>query len=593
MRKQHIISSIAFAAGLVACASTSPERRFPLREPMTHDTDLASVRVRCHPEPTSKDPHHISCAPAAYTSPLYWDGVDSLIFRPWTDTFGIVTSGEAVNVNSLDEVPDSSWFVNRIGAHAITARDLDLGACASEQLLDPDHAADGSWLIDKGKGEGSTPGFRVVVPGKGKFMLKADAPTDQQPERMAAASTIGAAIFHAVGYYISCERVVYIRPSILRLKPGLTSKGNFEEERPFDQSALDRVLAGSSHRNSLVRLSASAWLPGHAIGPFRFENVRADDPNDVVPHQDRRELRGMRVLASWLGRHDAREANSYDAWFADNKKPEDSSPGHVIHYQLDVSETFGSLSLGGGDNPTAWSWDPVARRLNHSYVIDWADIGKDLFTLGIPLRSWDKAHLTPERERFGYFNADDFDPDEWKAMYPNAAFSRATERDNAWMARILAHFTPEMVRALARLGDFTDPANTDYLANVLERRLQRILVRYLTRLSPIADVRVEEGDRLCAVDLAEYRSVYASEHFHYVARFADGAPLVVTRAERGAICVKMTHIARDGGSADDAPARYARVVVEDSVARGPLVVHLYDLGPTRGFRLVGLTRPLR
>ena len=33
-----------------------------------------------------------------------------------------------------------------------------------------------------------------------------------------------------------------------------------------------------------------------------------------------------------------------------------------------------------------------------------------------------------------------------------------TERDGAWMARILARFTPEMVEALGRMGEVLGPA---------------------------------------------------------------------------------------------------------------------------------------
>ena len=193
----------AVAAALVACGGAPGEKRFPLREPMWRDTDLASVSVRCHPEPTRKDPRHVSCAPAAYTSPIYWDGTDSLIFRPLTDALGVVTSGELVNVNSLDEVPDSAWFQNRLAVRAVSDDELRLGACSRDQILDPASAADGTWIIDKGKGEGSTPGFRVIVPGRGKYMLKSDAPQDHQPERMAAASKMGSSIYHAVGYYVS------------------------------------------------------------------------------------------------------------------------------------------------------------------------------------------------------------------------------------------------------------------------------------------------------------------------------------------------------------------------------------------------------
>ena len=91
----------------------------------------------------------------------------------------------------------------------------------------------------------------------------------------------------------------------------------------------------------------------------------ADDPNDVIPHEDRRELRGARILAAWLDHFDSREQNSMDSWMADRKDQPDSSPGHVIHYYLDTSDCLGS----------EWDWEVISRRLGHSYVFDWGDAG--------------------------------------------------------------------------------------------------------------------------------------------------------------------------------------------------------------------------
>jgi hypothetical protein len=168
-----------------------------------------------------------------------------------------------------------------------------------------------------------------------------------------------------------------------------------------------------------------------------------------------------------------------------------------------------------------------------------------------------------------------------------------TERDGAWMARILARFTPEMVTALARLGEFSSPAATAFVVDTLEGRLARILDRYLTRLSPIADVRVEGDGLLCGVDLAERRGGRGAEAFRYEARLADGAPLAVTRRSGGEVCVALPRIAGDGGPGDDAPARYFGVAIADGVARGPLVAYLYDRGPARGYALAGVERPCR
>src|SRR6185295_4863978 len=129
--------------------------------------------------------------------------------------------------------------------------------------------------------------------------------------RASAASVIGAAIYHAIGFNTSCEQVVVLRKAQLQLKAGLKVVENSGVAHPFDDAALDRVLATTTQvPGGRVRMQASKWLPGLALGPFRYIGTRADDPNDVIDHADRRELRGGRVLAAWLDHWDAREQNS-------------------------------------------------------------------------------------------------------------------------------------------------------------------------------------------------------------------------------------------------------------------------------------------
>ncbi len=568
--------ALAVVAGLAACASAPA--RFALREPFAIDTDLRSVSVPCHRAPSEKEPNHVSCAPDPYVSPLIWDGADNLVFRPFAELWAFEAPHEAANVNSFDEVADSAWFTNRLGARPIDADALLQGACTSSQLLlDTTNVPDGSWLIDKGKQNGATPGFRIKIQGKGKYLLKTDDPT---PERPSAAAVIGALAYHAAGFNFSCEQVVYVKASVFKLTPGLTYVDNSERIRPFDQRALEKILAKAVHKGELLRFQASAWLDGSLLGPFRYEKTRGDDPNDVIPHEERRELRGARVLAAWLDHFDSREQNSMDAWMADRKDQPDSSPGHVVHYYLDTSDCLGS----------EWDWEPISRRLGHSYVVDWGDVARDFFTLGIPTRPWDTAARAPGREIFGFYDVANFTPDEWKNEYPNPAFSRMTERDGAWMARILSRLSPDLVRALAAAGQFSDPGNATYLGEVLEGRLDKILDRYLTRLSPISDVRVD-GGALCGTDLAARRGVRDPALFRFRAQTRDGLPLPVTMSDASSFCVAIPHRAPDGGLPDGDPSRYVGVAIEDGVAHGPLLAYLYDLGPSRGFRLVGLERP--
>jgi hypothetical protein len=560
---------------VTACAAG--ERRFALRDPLTVDTDLRSVTLPCRRAPSEKDKDHVSCAPEPYVSPLIWDGADNLVFRPFAELWAFEATHEAANVNSFDEVADSAWFTNRLGVHPMDREELLRSACTPKQLLDTENVPDGSWVIDKGKQNGSSPGFRIKIAGKGKYLIKADDPT---PERPSAAAIIGADAYHAAGFNFSCEQIVYVKRSAFTLTPGLTTIDNTERVRPFDEKALDKLLAKVPRRGEYLRFQASAWLEGSLIGPFRYEKTRKDDPNDIIPHEDRRELRGARLLAAWLDHFDAREQNSMDSWFADQKDQPDSSPGKVIHYYLDTSDCLGS----------EWDWETISRRLGHSYVFDWGDVATDFVTLGIPVRPWDTAARVPGKEIFGFFDAARFEPEKWKNEYPNPAFSRMTERDGAWMARILARMTPDLVRALASAGQFSDPANTEYLAEILEGRLEKILARYLTRLSPVTDVRVE-NESLCGTDLAALRGLRAPGAFQFRASTPDGRILPVVRSDAANICVPLVHQSPDGGVPDDDASRYVRIAIEDGVARGPLRAYLYDLGPSRGFKLVGLERP--
>jgi len=51
-----------------------------------------------------------------------YDFAESTFF-PKGDTADI----RAVNVNSIDEVPDSSWFTNRLGTRVMTAEEVETG----------------------------------------------------------------------------------------------------------------------------------------------------------------------------------------------------------------------------------------------------------------------------------------------------------------------------------------------------------------------------------------------------------------------------------------------------------------------------------
>jgi hypothetical protein len=363
---------------------------------------------------------------------------------------------------------------------------------------------------------------------------------------------------------------VHFDPKLLSLKPGLMATDNSGVARPFDRAALERLLARASHRDGLVRMGASRWLPGRPLGPFRYEGTRDDDPNDVVDHDDRRELRGARLLAAWLNHFDSREQNTMDVFM--QVDPDDKhSPGFVRHYILDLGDCFGSV----------WASTGISRRLGHAYYLDFPYLAEDFVTLGVIERPWDRAQRTGGI--FNYFSARDFDPEAWRGGYPNPAFARMTEADGAWMARILAHFDEPKVRAAVSVGQYTESA-ARYLTQTLLQRRRAILNRYLTRLSPISQLHTR-GDMLCGTDLARASGVVPDEGESFDARTWEGdlsRPLRVATSPGGKLCIELGRATTSSG--------YLIVEIRNGYAEGPLRAHLYDLGASRGYQLVGIER---
>jgi hypothetical protein len=556
-----VVSKLRFGLVALTLAGCASAPRFPLEAPLTRDPDQKPFAT----------------IPEEYYSPFAWDGANYMVFHPIARLFAVDPADAATNVNALDEVPDSSWFVNRLGQRRMTAEEVTRGSC-DERMLDP-NAPDGTWTIDKGKDNGANPGFRVNIKGLGKFMLKADPAGE--PDRATGATAVASRIYHAVGYYSACDTVVYFRPSLLRLQPGLTVTNNEGVTSPFDQATLDRMLKGAARRNGLVRMVASSWLPGKPLGPYRYEGTRDDDPNDVIPHEDRRDVRAGRLVSAWVNHFDSREQNTMDVFMPKDEKQK-NGPGYVRHYIIDMGDCFGSQ----------WSVDGISRRLGNSYVFDGGHVGEDFITLGTITRPWERARLAGGI--FGYFSARDFDPEQWRGEYPNPAYMRMTEQDGAWMARILAAFDDELTSAAVKVGQY-DPVSERYLTETLISRRRAILRRYFSKVSPIARISTHR-EGVCGVDLARATGVVPNEGLSFRAYLYRGSEPKAEEKPRfrrvaaPSVCVDIPHRALPDSLPRDDAARYVVLDITNGYAPGPLRLHLYDQGAA-GYVLAGVERP--
>src|SRR5690349_19969030 len=90
-------------------------------------------------------------------------------------------------------------------------------------------------------------------------------------------------------------------------------KGADGAERRLSDEDVDRLLRmAAKESDGSYRVVTSRAVEGAPVGPFLDESTRPDDPNDIVPHEYRRELRALRVFSAWTNHVDTKAINSLD-----------------------------------------------------------------------------------------------------------------------------------------------------------------------------------------------------------------------------------------------------------------------------------------
>src|SRR4029450_5580019 len=120
--------------------------------------------------------------------------------------------GPALNVNTLGEVPDSSWFTNRLGRHDMT---VDAVVRGPNQVDGP---APGKWYITGRPDSGLTPKFNIRDARGDVYLLKLDPA--KNPELPSSVEVISTKIFHAIGYHVPEDFIVTFDLSRLDVAPG-------------------------------------------------------------------------------------------------------------------------------------------------------------------------------------------------------------------------------------------------------------------------------------------------------------------------------------------------------------------------------------
>ncbi len=542
-------SSIALFAMLGACAG--PVRhapgplRFANREPVTLVNDRRPI-----------------APPKTFDESIFEYYIHEDVMEPTRRALTVETPRRAANANSIGNVPDSAWFTNRKPTPEQVRRGPGGGG--------PDRSE--PWRVIGVKVGGAAIGITIKDARGDRYVLKFDE--REFPETETAADVIVQRLTWAFGYNVPDNEVVYFERPQLVLDPSAEVKLRTGAKRPMTQADLEKYVGmATPEADGRYRALASKFVPGKVVGGVDPGGVRDGDPNDRVPHELRRDLRGQRMLWAWVDHVDLKSQNSL-ATYTDGK--------YVEWYALDFGD-----SLGVTARTTAY---PI---LGYRGVYSLTGFLTSLFTLGLRVEPWEKRISYPELRGLGHFESELFDPARWTPAHHWRPADAADRFDDLWAAEILMRMAPEHIEAGVAAGAYSDPRTSAYVVQILLERQRKIGHHAFSRVAPLTEVEATDRDgaiELCFTDLwLEYAYGSAATTAYRTRVFDDaGRPLAAAsawlppREPRSCISRLPTGAAGDGYT-----------IVEVEVRRGtkpmpPVFVHVAR-GRT-GMRVIGLDR---
>jgi hypothetical protein len=482
------------------------------------------------------------------------------LIEPTRRALTIEDRRRAKNINSLGEVPDSAWFENR----RLTPEQIRKGP----GLGGPDRSE--PWRVVGVKVGGAAIGITFEDARKDRYVLKFDE--HHFPETESAADVIVQRLAWAFGYNVPDNQVVTFKREQLTLDPRAEVKNRAGGKRPMTQADLDQYLGFTDSENGTYRALASKMIGGKIIGGVEPAGTRKGDPNDRVPHELRRDLRGQRVLWAWVNHPDLKSQNSLATLEPD---------GFVKWYTLDFGE-----SLGVGARTTS------VPRLGYRTTYGMRDSLLSLVTLGAYVHPWERTAPRLQLRGLGDFESEQFDPAMWAPSHNWRPTDMADSLDQFWAAEILLRLTPAHIQAAVEAGQYTDPRTTAYVVKTLIERQHKIGRWALSRAAPLTGVKVRssaDGVSVCFDDLwVRHGYGTAAETRYEVASFDyDNAALAAKRSIAAAGQASCMPALRAGTSHDG--YTIVRIGVHrDGANHPPLFVHIAT--GQGGPRVIGLDR---
>ncbi|MDP8208131.1 MAG: hypothetical protein P9L92_15810 [Candidatus Electryonea clarkiae] len=408
---------------------------------------------------------------------------------------------QALNADAFGEVRNSSWFTNRNAFTHMTLAEIAQGPGI---YSGPDTSA--AWQIVRAKAEGVTIGFHIIDSRGDKYVIKFD-PIGYAGLN-SGAEVVCTKLYYAAGFNVPENTTVYFRPEILVLGEKVKFTDKKGRKRYMNQQDFEEImLRVEISPNGLIQAAASKYIEGKLLGPFHFDGVREDDPNDFIPHEHRREVRGLKIIGIWLNNIDAKSNNSMDTYIGEDGE------GFVRHYMMDFGSNLGSGSKG-----------PQPQYRGHENEFDPHEALFKIGTLGLWIRSWEK----PDSVHFptvGRFSADLLEPDKFKFIIPNTAYDNCTDLDAYWGTKLVMSFTEDQIETAVAAGPYSAEAGK-YLTKVLIERRDVIGKHWFGRVNPLDNFEIsknQDATVLNFTDLAVSTGLEdkSGSKYHYEIRSID------------------------------------------------------------------------
>jgi len=483
--------------------------------------------------------------------------VDAQWLRPMDRLLAIHRTSPARDLNAWDAVPASSWFTpGRAGKPPWMAPARTIPAPGAQQEPPrPDHS--GPLAVSEACLQGPASHLIVRDARGARYWIVFDEP--EAPDRRTAAAVISSRLLDAAGYPVLPTVIDALAREELILDADARQVGEFGGRHALTPEALDRFFArllsadpeAGRVQSTRLRIAAGRLPESTILGGFSPSGVRPDDPNDRIPHEDRRSLRGLRILACWLDLAGIRQDRTLDLYLYSER--------YVRHHLSGLGLTLGNHSRGQEDLPSR---------------------------LLYPLDGFGTRGL---------------DPITWSPAEPYLPFDEMQWGDALWGVRLLLAFTDAEIAAAVAAGRYGDRSLAAYIAGSLQERRDRIGQGWLAQVNSVDDfaVTAAPGGRwsLTAADLGVRHGLRQAEDVAYLLSMrlpATGETLGYQSRSADPLTFDLSPFTPAAWLHRQDPRRYAVAELRcwDHTGRaltGATRVHLYfdrDSGP----RIVGIVR---